>query len=147
MLQQSSSASSCMQTLIVMKNHCTKCQHSTPFFLNGTTKVLTVSLYTSDITVVPHCINSTISTPFLSQKTAASSFLDNDVYLIFFGLFGDCVYINCFAWFQHSRMKPRFHHLLLVRSDWEIRRHVCGIALKSQSRSHSVHFVCTNEHF
>jgi hypothetical protein len=23
-------------------------------------------------------------------------------------------------WFQHSQMKPRFHHLLLLQCDWEI---------------------------
>jgi hypothetical protein len=33
-------------------------------------------------------------------------------------------------WFQHSQMKPRFHHLLLLQCDWEIHRHVCGIVKK-----------------
>jgi hypothetical protein len=30
--------------------------------------------YTSDVTVAPCCMNSTISTPFLSQKTVTISF-------------------------------------------------------------------------
>jgi hypothetical protein len=37
--------------------------------------LLTVSQYTPAIAVVPCSINSTISTPFLSQKTVAISFL------------------------------------------------------------------------
>jgi hypothetical protein len=41
-------------------------------------------------------------------------------------------------------MKPRFHHLLLVQCDWDLHRHLCGIALnKSQSRSHSLR-VCAH---
>jgi hypothetical protein len=35
MLQQCSSASSCMRTCIVMEKHCAGCQHSMPFVLNG----------------------------------------------------------------------------------------------------------------
>jgi hypothetical protein len=45
-------------------------------------------------------------------------------------------------------MKPRFHHLLLVRCDWEIHRHLCGIALKIYNiRNQSLRFVRTCEHF
>jgi hypothetical protein len=40
-------------------------------------------------------MNSTISIPFLPEKTAANSFLA-DVCLNFFGLFGECVCIHCF---------------------------------------------------
>jgi hypothetical protein len=40
-------------------------------------------------------MNSTISTPFLSYKTAAISFLP-DVSLSFFSLFGECMWIHCF---------------------------------------------------
>jgi hypothetical protein len=40
-------------------------------------------------------MNSTISTPFLSQKTVAIGFLA-DVCLNFFGLFGECVCIHLF---------------------------------------------------
>jgi hypothetical protein len=47
--------------------------------------------YSSDITVVPCCINSTISTPFLSQETVAISFVAGNVCLNFFGLFDECV--------------------------------------------------------
>jgi hypothetical protein len=50
-------------------------------------------------------------------------------------------------WFQHSQMKPRFHHLLLVRCDWEI-HHIFVVSLQeSQSRSHSLRFMRTLEHF
>jgi hypothetical protein len=35
MLQQCSSASSCMRTCIVMEEHYIGCQHSMPFILNG----------------------------------------------------------------------------------------------------------------
>jgi hypothetical protein len=42
-------------------------------------------------------MNSTISTPFLSQKTVGISFWQADnVCLNFFGLFGECVCIHCF---------------------------------------------------
>jgi hypothetical protein len=49
--------------------------------------------------------------------------------------------------FQHSQMKPRFHRLLLLQRDRENYHHVCGIALKSQSGSHSLRFMRTSEHF
>jgi hypothetical protein len=45
--------------------------------------------------VVLCCMNSTISTPFLPQKTVAISFLA-DVCLKVFGLFGECVCTHCF---------------------------------------------------
>jgi hypothetical protein len=50
-------------------------------------------------------------------------------------------------WFQHSEMKPRFHHLLPVQCDWKVYRHLCGKGLKSQSRSHSFRFMNIFEHF
>jgi hypothetical protein len=54
-----------------------------------------VSQYTSYVIVVYRCKTSTISTPFLSQKTVAISFLA-DVCLKFFSLFGKYVCIHCF---------------------------------------------------
>jgi hypothetical protein len=36
-------------------------------------------------------MNSTISTPFLSQKTVAISFLADNIRLNLLGLFGECV--------------------------------------------------------
>jgi hypothetical protein len=42
-------------------------------------------------------MNFTISTPFLSQKTVAISFLA-DICLNFLGLFGECVCIHCFGY-------------------------------------------------
>jgi hypothetical protein len=47
--------------------------------------------------------------------------------------------------FQHWQMISRFYHLLLIWCDWEIHCHLSGITLKSQTRSHSLHFVCTKE--
>jgi hypothetical protein len=41
-------------------------------------------------------MNSTISTPFLSQNTAVISFLADSIYLNFSGLFGEYVCIHCF---------------------------------------------------
>jgi hypothetical protein len=41
-------------------------------------------------------MNYTISTPIQSQKTAAISFLADNICLNFFGSFGECVCIHCF---------------------------------------------------
>jgi hypothetical protein len=51
--------------------HYTVFQHTMSFVLNDPTQFLCVSQYTSHNIVVPYCMNSTISTPFLSQKTVA----------------------------------------------------------------------------
>jgi hypothetical protein len=47
-------------------------------------------------------------------------------------LFGECICTHCLAalWLQHSQVKPRFYHLLLICSDWEIHCHHCGIVIK-----------------
>jgi hypothetical protein len=128
MLQQCLSASSCLWMGTVMEEHIFTCQHSTPFILNDSMQFFTVLQYTYNITVVPHCMNSTISTPLLSQKRVA---IRADICLNIFRLFGECVCIHCFdsLQFQHSQMKPRFHHLLLLWCDWEIHCHLCGITL------------------
>jgi hypothetical protein len=96
MLQQCSSASSCTRTRIVMEEHYTGCQHSTPFVLNISAHFFNVSQCTFDVIVAPCCMSSTVSTPFLPQNTAAISFLAENVCLNFFGLFGECVFIHCF---------------------------------------------------
>jgi hypothetical protein len=44
-------------------------------------------------------MNSTISTPFLPEKTAAISFLAEKVCLNYFSLFGEWVCIHCFNCF------------------------------------------------
>jgi hypothetical protein len=64
-----------MRTRVVMKEHNTERQHSTPFVLNGPTQFFNVSQCTSDVTAFPCCMNPTISTPFVSKKTIAISFL------------------------------------------------------------------------
>jgi hypothetical protein len=45
MLQQCSSASSCMRTRIFVEDHYTACQHSTSFLLNGPTQFFSASLH------------------------------------------------------------------------------------------------------
>jgi hypothetical protein len=94
MLQQCSSVSSCMWTCVIMEKHYTGCQRSC-FHSEWPYKVFNIFQYTYKITVFTCCLNSTISTPFLSQKTVAISFLA-DVCLNIFGLFGECVCIHCF---------------------------------------------------
>jgi hypothetical protein len=83
-----------MRTRIIIDEHYTGSQHSTSFVLNGHTQFFSVSQYTSDVTVVPCCMNSTISTPFLSQKTDALSFLA-DVCLNFFDF--NCSFASTFT--------------------------------------------------
>jgi hypothetical protein len=88
-----------MQMRIVMEEHdeYTICQHSTHFVLNFPMQFsFSVLQYSYDVIVVPCCMNFTISTPFLYQKTAAISFLADNVGLNVFGLFGECVCIHCF---------------------------------------------------
>jgi hypothetical protein len=48
--------------------------------------------YASDVIVVPYFMNSTIRTPFLSQKTVVICFLADNVCLNFFGFFGEWVH-------------------------------------------------------
>jgi hypothetical protein len=52
--------------------------------------------------MVPCCMNPTINTPVLSQKTVAISFLTYNACLNFFGLSGECVCIHCFDCFLGS---------------------------------------------
>jgi hypothetical protein len=69
--------------------------------------------YTSGVTMVPCCMNSTVSTPFLSKKTVAIRFLADICLNVFLALVNVCASTAFTAlWFQHSQMKPRFHHLL-----------------------------------
>jgi hypothetical protein len=56
-----------------------------------------VSQYTSDVIVVPCCMNSTITTPFLSRNTVSISFPTDNLRLKFFGLVGEFVCIRCFG--------------------------------------------------
>jgi hypothetical protein len=123
MLQQSSNASSCMRMGFVMMEHYTVCQHSTFLISVALQNIFfSVSQLASIGIVAPCCMNPTFATPFLSHKTVSISFRAGKVCLNSFGLFGECVFIHCFAarWFQCSKIKLRFNHLLLVRCTWEI---------------------------
>jgi hypothetical protein len=92
--------------VLVMEEHCTGCQHSTSFILNGPMQLFRGSQY-AYVIVVSYWMNSTISSPSLSQKTTAINFLATDVCLNFLSLFGECVCapttLTAF-WFQHSQM-------------------------------------------
>jgi hypothetical protein len=85
--------------------------------------------------------------PVLPQKTVAINFLAN-VCLNFFGLFGECV---CIHWFDCSSVSTFTNETQVsshvTRTMWLRNCHLCGIALKSQSRSHSLRFVRTHEFF
>jgi hypothetical protein len=134
MLQQCLSASRCMWMHTVMGEHYTYsgCQHSTPFVLNGPAQLFSFAhAYTSDIIVVPCCIISTFSTPFLSYKIVAISFLVN-VCLHFLTCLVSMSASTVLTalWFQCSQMKctRRFHH------------HICSIALKLSTKAKAI--VC-----
>jgi hypothetical protein len=56
-----------------------------------------VSQYIFNVIMVPCCMSSTISTSFLSQRQLLSAFWQaENVYLNLFGLFRECVCIQCF---------------------------------------------------
>jgi hypothetical protein len=95
MLQKCLSESSCTWTHSVMEEHYTRCQLSTLFDLNGCTQFFFFLTFHSMI-VVPSCMNSTISTPFLSQKIFTISFLAGSICLTFLGLYGEYICIHCF---------------------------------------------------
>jgi hypothetical protein len=128
MLQQCSSANSCMRTRIVMEKHCTGCQHSAPIFWM-TLSSFFVSQCTSHVTVVPCCIKSTISTPFLSQKSVATSFLSGRqrLFKLFLLVWWMCVHRLFWLLFGLNihKWNPGF-----VQCDWEIHCRLCCVALK-----------------
>jgi hypothetical protein len=141
MLKQCLRAGNCIQMWIVMEEHYAGCQHSTPFVLNDPTQFFSVSQYTCDIIVVPCCMDSTISTPFLSQKTVAVSFLAENVCLNFFILFGECMCIQCFD----CSLVSAFTSETQVSSP-------CTMWLRNPSPSFwygssSLHSVHTHDHF
>jgi hypothetical protein len=105
-LQQWSNESSCTRnrTRIVMDEHYTVCQHSVHFVQNGPMKLFSAS----DVIVVPCYMNSTITTPFLSQKTVCRV-SGREGLLNFFGLFGECVRIHCFDWSLASAFTNETH--------------------------------------
>jgi hypothetical protein len=104
MLQQCSSASSCMRKRNFTEEHYTGCQHSTPFVLNGPRSFLSVLQYTFDVFAVPYCMNFTVSTPILFQETVAISLLADNVCLkISACLVNVCASTALTAiWFRHS---------------------------------------------
>jgi hypothetical protein len=125
-LQQCSSASSCMWTCLAWRS-------TTPFVLNGSR-----IFYCFGIQFWRYC------GPLLHEFHNQHSFPvpGNNCHQLFGRLttfvltFLACLVTvrvsNAFTafGFQNSQMKPRFHHLLLVWCDWEIHFHVRGIALK-----------------
>jgi hypothetical protein len=79
-----------------------------------------------------YLMKSSISTLFLSQQTVAIRFLAGRCYLTSLACFANvCASTALTAlWFQHSQMKPRFHHLLIIQWEWEIHSHLRGTVLK-----------------
>jgi hypothetical protein len=94
MFHQCPNARSCVQMRIVMVEHYIRCSVSHAFcsewpalhsFYSFCNKLLTLWSCVAWI-------------PFLSQKTAVISFLADNACLNFFGLFGECVCIQCFKY-------------------------------------------------
>jgi hypothetical protein len=88
--------------------------------------------------------------PVLFQKTVAISFLEGRQGLFKFFRFGECVCASTALtalWFQHSQMKARFCHLLLIQCDWEIHHHLRGIALERSVLRLFSEFYAHHEHF
>jgi hypothetical protein len=115
---QQSSASSCthMRTrVVIMEEHYTGCQHSASCDLNSSVQFF-YCFYSTLLTLLWSLIAWIAPSAVLSCPRKESPSADN-----FSGLFGECACIHYFDWslVQHSQMKPRFHHLLLVRCDWE----------------------------
>jgi hypothetical protein len=106
--------------------------------------------YTSDVTVVPCCMNSTINTSFLSNKPGAISF-PGDVCLNLFGLFHECVCIHCFDWSLVSTITNETQISSPVTCMMWLRNSLPSLWYHSQkaykSRSHSLCFVRTHAHF
>jgi hypothetical protein len=114
-----------MRTEILMKEH-TLCQHSTPFAMNGPTKLFqcfAIHLWRFDS---PFLYGFHHKLSFLPPETAAISFLAANVSSFLVNVCASAA--MTVLWFQNSQMKLRFHHLL--RCDWETHRHLCCIALK-----------------
>jgi predicted outer membrane lipoprotein len=128
MLQQLSNVSSCMWMCIVMEEHYVGCQHFTPFVLNGPVQFSLV-FFAIHFSCYRCLLFHEFHYQHMSHKTPAFSFLADSICVNFLlaCLVNVCAFTAFTAlWFQHSQMKHRFHHLLLVWCDWEIR----GIALK-----------------
>jgi hypothetical protein len=124
----------------------TPCHHSTPFVLNGPRHfLLCISQYICDVTLVPCWMNSTISTPFLSQKQMPRVFWQADnVCLNFFA----CLVNVCSSstlnalWVQHSGTEI---WLSSPRTSLPPIWYRC-FKKKIQSPSNSLRFVSTREH-
>jgi hypothetical protein len=110
-----------------------------------------VLVFCIDIIVAPCCMNSAISTPFPSQKIVAISSLADNVYLNFFGLFGECVCIQCFdcsvvsTFTNETEISAPVAHTMLLRNSlpslWYHSKRV-----KAEG-SHSLCSVCTHGYF
>jgi hypothetical protein len=128
-----------MRMRIVMEEHYTSCQHATPFVLNDPT----LFFLCFAVHFWHYC------GPLLHEFHHQHSFpiLENSCHQFsgrqttFVSTFSACLMIVCAStaltplWPQHSQMKPRFYHLLLVQCDWEIHYHVCGIALNKCTKA------------
>jgi hypothetical protein len=126
--------------------HTLSCRNTSPYvsipcllFWTALHISFSVLQYTSDLTVVPCCMNSIISTPFSSKKRVAIRFLADLVCLMHVYEFTALADLWFYKW------NPDFI-TLLVQWNREIHHNFCGTTLESQSWSHWLHFVCTHLH-
>jgi hypothetical protein len=97
MLQQCSSANSCMRMRFVMEEHYTGYQHSMPFVLNGQSYAVFLVFHDTLLTLLWSCVAwiPPSSLFYCNRKQLPSAFWQADnVCLNFFGLFGECVCIH-----------------------------------------------------
>jgi hypothetical protein len=84
------------------------------------------------------------------RKQLPSPFWQADVCLNFFNLFGKCVCIHCFDYSLVSSFTNETQVSSPVTRIMWLRNSLPSLwsrSKKSQSQSHSMHFVCTSEHF
>jgi hypothetical protein len=141
MLQQCSSASSCMRTRIFMEEHYTGCQHSKPSFRMALRSFLVFRMqYTCDVIVVPCCMNCTLSAPFLSQKTVAIRFLEGRrMFKLFRLVWWICVHPLLWLIYQKLTLPPAWRPVSLGRTPPGHDK----VIILEEGLTHSVH---TNVH-
>jgi hypothetical protein len=97
-------------------------------------------------------MNCTINTPFLAQKQLPLAYRKQRRFVPTFSTYSVsvCVSTTLIAvLFQHSQVKPWFHHLLPLRCDRKIHRDICDIILNilNYEGNHFLRFVRTRERF
>jgi hypothetical protein len=131
MLQQCTCSCKSMQTHIVMEEHYTRCQHSMPSVLNGSTQffwcfTLHFWHYCGPLLHEFHHQHS-FPVPENSCHQLAGRYFLKPFLVCFVNVCGfTALTALCF---QHWQMKCRFHHVLLIWRDWEIHCYLWRITL------------------